>query len=127
MTYRISCLNWRVHIIVQYLHWILDFAIIANINTVSGEVKVAINRASARPGSDIRLDLLFRHFDVLWQACHFENGVFLATGSDDVRVRFILDPLDRRPTGPDDQAHNFVWNSHLETCVEFLLHFQFVP
>ena len=119
MNYRISCLNWRVHILVQYLHWILDFAIIANINTVSGEVKVAVNRASTCSGSDIRLYLLFRHFDVLWQACHFEYGVFLATGGYDVRVRFILDSLDRRSTRSNHQANDFVWNSHLETHVNF--------
>ena len=100
--------------LVDYLHWILDFAIIANINTIGGEVKVAIDRTGARPRRDVGFDFLLRDFDVLRETCHFEYWVFLATWGDDVSVRLVLYPFDGRSAGTNDQADDFVGDSHFD-------------
>lgn len=100
--------------LVDYLHWILDFAIITNINTVCGEVKVAIDGTGPRPRRDVGFDLLLGDFDVFWETSYFEHWVFLATWGDDVRVRLVLYPFDSRSARTNNQTDDFVGHSHFD-------------
>ena len=69
------------------------------------------------PGAerDVRLDLLARDEHVLLGAGDLEDGLLLARGREDVRLRVLLHLANGGAFGADYEAHHLVGHAHLPT------------
>lgn len=59
------------------------------------------------------LDLPASGVHALGQAGHFEDGLLVPAGGDNVGVCLVLDAFDGGAFGPDDQADDSVGHAHL--------------
>ena len=87
----------------------------AHIRAIGVEVVLIceLNDAASAQG-DVRLDLLASSVHVLRHAGHLEHRLLVAAGRHDVRVRLLLDALDRGALGPHHEPHHAIGHPHLD-------------
>ena len=74
---------------------------------------------AARAQGDVALDFAFRYLGVFRRSGHFEAGLLVARRRDDVRVRQLLNALDRRAFRSDDETDDPIGNANFDRDLIF--------